>query len=392
MINFPDAPTIGQVHKAAGVLYTYNGQGWTTTDDEAPNGNFAVMVSDVPPAVTEPGFLWWENDTGMLWILYDDGESVQWVQATGMMSSDSVGAMDFPATPALEDEYLGYIFNGTGWVIKNTGGPDIYVELAGDVMSGDLTITKDAPAVILDGTTPAVRGQLAGVIGWEIVLGNANANFGIVRHDALGAVVDAPIVIEHLNGTVTVGTPFVLKGAMPTLTLNSTDIGNSAISFANNGAEKWRITTANTALAIGNTIGGTLFNVLMLSNTADFAVAAVGAIVNFKFGGTTVGSISTTGTGVAYNTTSDGRLKEDLKPFDAGDILDKLQVYDFAWKDSGERCHGVVAQEAIDVYPWAVTHTAADWWGVDYTKYIPLLLQEVKTLRERVRQLENVRT
>jgi hypothetical protein len=29
-----------------------------------------------------------------------------------------------------------------------------------------------------------------------------------------------------------------------------------------------------------------------------------------------------------------------------------------------------------------------DWWGVDYSKYVPVLLQELKALRTRVRDLE----
>jgi hypothetical protein len=69
-----------------------------------------------------------------------------------------------------------------------------------------------------------------------------------------------------------------------------------------------------------------------------------------------------------------------------------LKVYDFAWVDTGKRAYGVVAQEAIEVYPHAVTHTAAGWWGVDYALYMPLVLQELKMLRERVRQLEAERT
>ena len=29
-----------------------------------------------------------------------------------------------------------------------------------------------------------------------------------------------------------------------------------------------------------------------------------------------------------------------------------------------------------------------DWWGIDYSKYVPVLLQELKALRARVAQLE----
>jgi hypothetical protein len=108
--------------------------------------------------------------------------------------------------------------------------------------------------------------------------------------------------------------------------------------------------------------------------------------------GTGVGSIGETATTTSYNTTSSGELKEDLKSFDAGNIIDQTNVYDFAWKKTGERSYGVIAQQAVEVYPLAVTHSVPDegdeFWGVDYSKYVPVLLQELKALRMRVAQLE----
>jgi hypothetical protein len=70
-------------------------------------------------------------------------------------------------------------------------------------------------------------------------------------------------------------------------------------------------------------------------------------------------------------------------------MIDALEVYDFAWKSTGNRAHGVVAQELIEVFPEAVTHAEdLDLWGVDYSKFVPLLLQEIKALRKRVAGLE----
>jgi hypothetical protein len=111
------------------------------------------------------------------------------------------------------------------------------------------------------------------------------------------------------------------------------------------------------------------------------------------------GSIFCNATATAYNTSSSAELKEDLKAFDAGNIIDNTNVYDFAWKSTGERSYGVIAQQAVEVYPTAVTHTVqvddkgaergdSEFWGVDYSKYVPVLLQELKALRARVADLE----
>jgi hypothetical protein len=118
-------------------------------------------------------------------------------------------------------------------------------------------------------------------------------------------------------------------------------------------------------------------------------ISSNGPVVVFDQTGTIVGSISVTTTATAYNTSSDLRLKEDLKSFDAGNIIDKTEVYDFKWKSVDERSYGVIAQQAKEIYPTAVAYDEHnDWWGIDYSKYVPVLLQELKALRLRVAQLE----
>jgi len=127
------------------------------------------------------------------------------------------------------------------------------------------------------------------------------------------------------------------------------------------------------------------------------ATAAVSNLYAYFTQATTanaVGSIGGTTTATSYNTSSSAELKEDLKSFDAGVIIDNTNVYDFAWRSTKERSYGVLAQQAIDVYPMAVTHVEkvsdeiGEYWGVDYSKYVPVLLQELKALRARVAELE----
>jgi hypothetical protein len=45
------------------------------------DARIAVIPSAGPPAGAVPGTMWWETDTGLLYIRYDDGDSVQWVIA-----------------------------------------------------------------------------------------------------------------------------------------------------------------------------------------------------------------------------------------------------------------------------------------------------------------------
>ena len=69
-----------------------------------------------------------------------------------------------------------------------------------------------------------------------------------------------------------------------------------------------------------------------------------------------VGSISTSGSATAYNTSSDQRLKENIADADdAGSKIDAIQVRKFDWKaDGSHQDYGMVAQELQSVAPEAV--------------------------------------
>lgn len=113
-------------------------------------------------------------------------------------------------------------------------------------------------------------------------------------------------------------------------------------------------------------------------------------------GGTTTGTLGANSgvfagsvTANNYVTTSDERLKDDLQPVEAGNIVDATEVWDFRWKATDARAYGVMAQHAATAFPYAVAHDEGlDTWGVDYTRYVPILLAEVKALRARVAALE----
>src|SRR6187551_202535 len=80
-INFPTSPTVGTLHPnpaEAGVpQYTWDGEKWISG-----TGGGAIYISDVAPSAPV-GSLWWESDTGILYVRYYDGSSTQWVAIAG---------------------------------------------------------------------------------------------------------------------------------------------------------------------------------------------------------------------------------------------------------------------------------------------------------------------
>lgn len=54
-------------------------------------GGAAVLLSDTPPVGAEPGNLWVETDTGLMYVWFDDGTSQQWFAVSGATSGGPAG-------------------------------------------------------------------------------------------------------------------------------------------------------------------------------------------------------------------------------------------------------------------------------------------------------------
>jgi hypothetical protein len=91
---------------------------------------------------------------------------------------------------------------------------------------------------------------------------------------------------------------------------------------------------------------------------------------------------------VAYNTTSDYRLKEDLKEIKGLEKVCDIKVYDYKWKDSESRMDGVLAHELQDVIPYAVTgeKDGEQMQGVDYSKLVPVLVKAIQELKAEINE------
>jgi hypothetical protein len=79
--DFPSSPAEGQVFTApSGPTYVFNAPTWRAVGQ----GQIAI-ISDTPPASPANGALWYESDSGILFIWYNDGNSSQWVQVGGLV-------------------------------------------------------------------------------------------------------------------------------------------------------------------------------------------------------------------------------------------------------------------------------------------------------------------
>jgi hypothetical protein len=170
------------------------------------------------------------------------------------------------------------------------------------------------------------------------------------------------------------------------------EVGAASEAMRINSSKVIGINSANTSARLNMTFGGAGqngFSMLDGDNTIN------ATFIDFKnSSGTIIGSISRSGgtNAVLYNTTSDYRLKEDLKDFTGLDKVSAIRVYDFRWKGTNERTDGVIAHELAEVLPYAVQGEKDKidekgnivYQGVDYSKIVPSLVKAIQELNTKL--------
>lgn len=181
-----------------------------------PAGIGAMIVDDLPPAASH-GQLWWESDTGNLYVRYNDGTSTQWVQIGGGGGLGGTSIADVTpsgATPGQlwwesDTGYL-YVFYDDGtssqWVQVAT--PEPIVGVITDAQHGDrgggslhALATDSVAGFFLD--APSNGSQYARKDGaWAVVTGGGGGGSmtgaeilaALITVDGAGSALDADLL------------------------------------------------------------------------------------------------------------------------------------------------------------------------------------------------------
>jgi hypothetical protein len=246
--------------------------------------------------------------------------------------------------------------------------------------------------------------------GGNIGINKSNPDVNSIL-DVNGQTFVAHLAIYNNNGTPSLGTsPILYSPASGTLAIStntaermrinsSGNVGIGAdpayrlhVNFDGCGQYVSQITNQNSSDCGGSSVlilqGGTF-------NSSD----TTSKYISFRRGdGNEIGSVRRNGTSnVVFETSSDYRLKTDLKDFNGLDKVSKIKVYDFKWIDDDQRMEGVMAHELQEVIPYAVGGIKDDIdedgnilaQGVDYSKIVPVL---VKAIQEQQSQIESLKS
>lgn len=81
-INFPNSPSIGDIHPHNDKTWKWNGTSWVSAVGDITENSSQVFVQDTAPSNPSNGDLWWDSDEGSLKIYYEDVDSAQWIETS----------------------------------------------------------------------------------------------------------------------------------------------------------------------------------------------------------------------------------------------------------------------------------------------------------------------
>jgi len=379
------------------------GIGTTTPDDKLDVNGFAVLGTDIGTGQTSTKFhkfkgtavqstaSWFGSYGGLLL----DAEESLTAGARKFLITNSLTGNKFAiirSTNATTDPSLGNsgaITSGTAdFVITNTGDIGIgtsspsgklYVAGSNTTSFGD----RASATLVLNNASGVDANRVNSILfGGELSDTNSAAGIAFKYTDSSG----------NGNGAILFATRNVTTDTAPTERLRiessgSVLMGKTSLSTSTIG---FQFDVANQKIASGANGGATAF----FNRNGDN-----GTVVQIARDGAEKGGISVTTTAVAYNTTSDYRLKSNLEPISNGiNRIKQLPVYRFNWvaDESGNKVDGFVAHEAQSIVPESVTgeKDAVDaegkpiYQGIDQSKIVPLLTAALKEAIAKIEALE----
>jgi hypothetical protein len=213
--------------------------------------------------------------------------------------------------------------------------------------------------------------------------GNGQASsLGIGLQNA-GAKITGPTIIDGQDGNFTAGKLLeVCNGGVY--------IGDQLTVIAATGNNSICGTTNMCILNVDNV--ATFNSTVSVSGTSTFTGQTThngGICVNGNLN--VSGTIDATGDITAFFT-SDKRLKNNIIKIDnSNNVINSLNGYTYEWDEKSGKTGegvGVIAQEVKELIPSAVRENEDGFLSVDYLKLIPYLIEEVKSLNNRIKTLE----
>jgi hypothetical protein len=123
-----------------------------------------AAVAEEPPPDPVQGQFWYEQDTGILWIFYDDGNTQQWVQVNGISTTGSGIPIGDVSGPIASVHGNVAVFNGTTGKIIMDGGLAGTGDVKGPASAaiGNIAVFDSATGKMIRDGGPLPAGNVSG--------------------------------------------------------------------------------------------------------------------------------------------------------------------------------------------------------------------------------------
>ena len=260
--------------------------------------------------------------------------------------------------------------------------------------TGNVGIGTTAPSSAL------TVGSATGSIGGEITLNpQATTNEGgqiSIKRSLSGGTVDW--TLDHYGTSNSDARFRIFGGSSETNGIAIKENGYLGIGTSSPSNKLHVQSNDGTTVYIESTTADNNGMMVLNANTSQNWANNWHEFIYFRNQGNNIGGIlaSNGGNMVSYGTTSDYRLKTDLKEYSGLDLVNKIKTYDFAWKRDSSRMFGVMAHELQAILPYAVNgqKDAVDLNGkmiiqsVDYGKLTPVLVKAIQEQDIKIKEQE----
>lgn len=273
-----------------------------------------------------------------------------------------------PSSPTVGNEI--FIADAYNFAAKSANVYGNGNKIAGDTANLELDVQGALVQLVYDGNT-----------NWKVYYSSMNEGFGSMAYQDSGNV---SITGGAITGATITGA--TITGGSLTGASNIASTGNVfSTYYYGNGAFLTGVVTSGGGATLTNDVS-TNFEYLVGMANATTGTWTTAYVANTKlYFNPSTGTLTATD----FNSLSDIALKEDITDINSpSSIIEKLSGVEFIWKDNGRKASGFIAQEVEKSIPHLVGNTRDGIKTVNYQGIIAYLVETVKELNARIKDLE----